>query len=228
MDTLHPHGPDASRVRQIGARLGKWWLVKMLGTSLGMAVFFVLYFWVLENPRYPVVTMPLTAIDRIVAFRPGAVFLYISLWVYVSLAPALMIERRDLAVYTLSAVALSGIGLGIFYFWPTTVPPLEVEWPADSAFAFLKSVDATGNACPSLHVAFAVFTAAWIGRLLRQIRAGRLVHLLNLLWCTSILYSTLATRQHVALDVLAGALLGGLIVWAALAWLSVSPETTKG
>ncbi len=71
--------------------------------------------------------------------------------------------------------------------------------------------DASGNACPSLHVAFAVFTAVWFGHLLRQMKAGGLARSLNWLWCAGILYSTIATRQHVALDVLAGAVLGAVI-----------------
>jgi membrane-associated phospholipid phosphatase len=60
-------------------------------------------------------------------------------------------------------------------------------------------------------VAFAVFTAAWFQRLLRQMGAGRVVHALNWLWCMGILYSTIATRQHVSLDVLAGAALGATV-----------------
>jgi membrane-associated phospholipid phosphatase len=60
-------------------------------------------------------------------------------------------------------------------------------------------------------VAFAVFTAFWFARLLRQMQAGRLAQALNWLWCLGILYSTLATRQHVALDVLAGAALGAIV-----------------
>ena len=79
------------------------------------------------------------------------------------------------------------------------------------AFGFLKSVDASGNACPSLHVAFAVFTAIWLNRLLRQMGAGKVVRAFNWLWCLGILYSTVAIRQHVVLDVLAGAGLGAVV-----------------
>jgi membrane-associated phospholipid phosphatase len=78
-------------------------------------------------------------------------------------------------------------------------------------FAFFKTADAPGNACPSLHAAFAVFTAVWIEHLLREMRAGRLVRALNWLWCLGILYSTLAVRQHVALDALSGAVLGATV-----------------
>jgi membrane-associated phospholipid phosphatase len=77
--------------------------------------------------------------------------------------------------------------------------------------SFLKTMDVAANACPSLHAAFAVFTAIWLERQLRELHVGRLVRALNWLWCLGILYSTLATRQHVALDTLAGAALGAVI-----------------
>lgn len=183
----------------------------MTGMILGMALFFAAYFRVLHHPVFPVTTMPHTAIDRLIAFRPEALPLYLSLWLYVSLAPALMIERREIVSYALAAGGLSVIGLGIFLLWPTTVLWSDTDWSQHPAFAFLQSVDASGNVCPSLHVAFAVFTAAWLNHLLRQMGAGKFVYAFNWLWCLGILYSTVAIRQHVVLDVLAGAGLGVIV-----------------
>ncbi len=196
---------DASAFR---ARLAALWPLKFIGLTVGMTAFFAAYFWLLGHPARPPVIMPLTALDRAIPFQPAALPLYLSLWVYVSLAPSLMLTRGELVCYGRAALLLSLVGLGIFYFWPTAVPAPAVTWADDSLFAFLKNTDAAGNACPSLHVAFAVFTAFEIGRLLRQMSAGRLAHALNWLWCAGIVYSTLATRQHVALDVLAGGVLG--------------------
>jgi membrane-associated phospholipid phosphatase len=223
MDLPHKHPPDVGWLHQAGARVRTWWLAKMLGTTLGMTAFFVVYFQLLRHPLYPVTTVPLTAVDRLVGFRPEALPLYFSLWFYVSLAPALLIDRRELVSYGLAAVGLSVIGLGIFFFWPTAVPRPEVDWAQHPAFAFLKSVDASGNACPSLHVAFAVFTAVWFERLWRQMGAGRIVRALNWLWCLGILYSTIAIRQHVFLDVLAGAALGAIVAVVHLRLLRVFP-----
>jgi membrane-associated phospholipid phosphatase len=184
---------------------------KCIGTTLGMTAFFVVYFWLLHHPFFPITIMSLTAVDRWIPFQPGALGLYISLWFYVSLAPALLTERRELLSYLLAAAALSVVGLGIFLFWPTAVPVLAQDWPQPSFLFTLKRVDASGNACPSLHVAFAVFTACWFQRLLREMGAGPVARALNWLWCLGILYSTIATRQHVALDVLAGAVLGAVV-----------------
>ena len=223
MDLPHQHPSDVGWLHQTGARVRKGWLAKMLGTTLGMTAFFVVYFQLLRHPLYPPTIVPLTAVDRLIGFRPEALPLYLSLWFYVSLAPALLIDRRELVSYGLAAIALSVIGLGIFLFWPTAVPRPDVDWSQHPAFAFLKSVDASGNACPSLHVAFAVFTAVWLRRILRQMGAGRVVRALNWLWCLGILYSTVAIRQHVALDVLTGIVLGATVAVVHLRLLRAFP-----
>jgi membrane-associated phospholipid phosphatase len=189
------------------------WLAKALGTILSMIVFFTAYFWVLRHPLRPFAIMPLTWADRWIVFRPETLPLYFSLWVYLSLAPALLTDGRELISYGVAAVIMSVIGLGIFLILPTAVPPTIVDWSLHPGFGFLKSADAAGNACPSLHVAFAVFSAAWMGRLLRLMGAGWVIRTLNVIWCLGIVYSTMATRQHVFLDVLAGAALGAAVAW---------------
>jgi len=69
---------------------------------------------------------------------------------------------------------------------------------------FLKNLDASGNACPSLHVATAVFSGMWLHRLLLRFGAPLWMLVVNGGWCAGIVYSTLAIRQHVIVDVLAG------------------------
>ena len=107
------------------------------------------------------------------------------------------------------------------------MPPPDVDWSQHPAFAVLQSIDASGNACPSLHVAFAVFTAVWFERLWRQMGAGRLVRVFNWLWCLGILYSTVAIRQHVSLDVLTGAVLGATVAVVHLRMLRAFPGTPQ-
>ena len=58
--------------------------------------------------------MPFTVVDRLISFRSEALPLYLSLWFYVSLVPALMFDRRELLSYTLAAAGIIVIGLGIF------------------------------------------------------------------------------------------------------------------
>ena len=66
-------------------------------------------------------------------------------------------------------------------------------------------------------MASAVFSACWLHRLLRQLRTPVWVLWLSALHCVAIAWSTMATLQHVALDVLGGAALGLLFSAASLA-----------
>lgn len=199
--------------REARARFRLHWPLKTVGTTAAMTVFFVAYFWVLNHPAYPVTAMPPTALDAAIPFQPLALAPYASLWLYVSLAPGLLATRRALAGYAAAATALAVSGLTIFYFWPTAAPAVELDLAATPALAFLKQVDATGNACPSLHVAFAIFTALRLRASLAELGASRRWHAGNALWAALITYSTLATKQHVAIDAFAGAALGALVAW---------------
>jgi membrane-associated phospholipid phosphatase len=189
-----------------------FWL-KSLGTMGFTLIFFSAYLHLLKNPASQVVVMPLTVIDRWIGFEPMALPIYLSLWVYVSLPPLFMLTRRELVTYGLWIGSLCLVALGIFYLWPSAVPPANIDWAQYPGMAFLKGVDAAGNACPSLHVATAVFSAFWLHWLLPSVSLGRNSRLLSALWCAAIAYSTLATKQHVAVDVIAGAALGIAVAW---------------
>ncbi|MDE2253150.1 MAG: phosphatase PAP2 family protein [Betaproteobacteria bacterium] len=184
-----------------------FWL-KSVGTSSFMLVFFVAYFYLLKHPDGHVTTMPLTALDRWIGFQPWALPIYLSLWVYVSLPPALMASRSDIIGFGTRIGALCLIGLAVFYVCPTKVPPVSIDFARHPDFSILKGVDAGGNACPSLHVATAVFAAFWLDRMAPGLGFGTRMRGINALWCAAIAYSTIATGQHVAVDVLAGAALG--------------------
>lgn len=200
--------PFSVLVCEVGGRLRTHWVIKTLGITGGIPAFFLLYFYVLRHPIFPVTIMPLTAVDRLIGFRPEALPLYLSLWVYIPLAFVLQQDRRGLWSSGVAAILLSGAGLGIFFVWPTAVPDLGVDWSLHPSVAFLKEIDAAGNACPSLHVAFAVWAAFHVGALLREMRAHASVQVANWLWCLAIVYSTIATGQHVAVDALTGVVLG--------------------
>jgi membrane-associated phospholipid phosphatase len=197
------------------ARIAANWWLKLFGITAFITVFFLGYFVLLRFPFFGVTVMPLTVVDRLITFQPWALGLYYSLWLYVSLPPALLRTRPEFYAYGWVAGALAVAGLTIFFFWPTSIPPTTgIEWSSHPGFAMLKRVDAAQNACPSLHVAFAVFSALWLDRALRTMPAGSGARVLSACWCLGIIYSTIATRQHVAVDVAAGAglgLLAGLI-----------------
>lgn len=193
----------------------RWWL-KALGIGVAISVFMCAYFALLRHPQFAVTVIPRTPPDHWIAFTPWAIVPYASLWLYIGIVPSLLQLRGEMAPYVVSALAVSVIGCGIFYFWPTVIAAAPIDWSPWPAVALLKSADATGNACPSLHVAFAVLTGIWLAWLLRRVGAPRWPHVINVVWCLLIVWSTVAIRQHVMLDVAAGAALGGVIALATL------------
>ena len=217
-----PTPPTPTAAPAWARRLGRLWLqhpvLKTLGVFAFTALFFQAYFFLLAYPRQPALVMPLTAPDHWIALQPLAFWPYVSLWIYVGVVPALMPSLRALVAYGAWAAALCVAGLACFWAWPTAVPwsaqQLAPALDGHAGFALLRGVDAAGNACPSLHVGSAVFTAIWLDRVLQSIGSPAWLRGVNAGWVALIAWSTVATRQHVWLDVVAGAALGA--VFAAL------------
>lgn len=193
--------------------------LKFLAICLIGSAFFLGYFLLLKFPLWPVTLMPVTAPDRWIGFWPGALWLYVSLWLYVPLAPGLLTDRRELLDYHRAVIALSLAGMAVFLLWPTATPRPDINWAMYPPFGPIIAADDSGNALPSLHAAFAVFSAIWLDRLLRRAGAPLWLRIANAAWGLGILYSTLATRQHVAVDIAAGTALGWLAAVLHARWL---------
>ena len=214
---LAPPSPQ-SWAADIGLRMRRLFALKLVGITAFTWLFFLAYFYLLQHPVHPVVVMPLTALDQLIPFQPPALFVYLSLWVYVGTAPGLQLTFTELVVYGLWVGALCLTGLACFYFWPTQVPPLAIDVSGFPGFATLQGVDAAGNACPSMHVAVAMFTVIRVEDVLRQAGAPAWPRLINRIWFIAIAMSTLMVKQHVVLDVAAGALLGIAFALPSLRW----------
>jgi membrane-associated phospholipid phosphatase len=142
-------------------------------------------------------------IDRLIAFNPHAIWLYLSFFIVIPMGYALApIERvRWLSL----AMRLTALGAGTVYLvWPTTlVYPLDTGTTLSStALAALTWVDSAQNCLPSLHMALMVL-AVW------AIHAARrpLITCGAVLWVAAIAFSILQLRRHLLIDVLSGALL---------------------
>ena len=208
---LKPDSQGKAWWQELARRLVAFAWLKAVGTTLFMTTFFWLYFYLLNNPLYPVQLMPLTWVDRWLAFVPAALPLYLSLWVYVSLPTALLKTLPDLLCHAAFVSGVCLIGVALFLLWPTAVPAADSGWVGASSIPLLKGMDAAGNACPSLHVATAVYSALWLAAILREMGAPAVLRWASGAWCVGIVYSTLAIRQHVFIDVVSGIVLGGVI-----------------
>jgi len=225
--TPSPHPAPVTVVGIVGSgwadaclqRSRRWFWLKATGITALLWLFFVGYFHLLRHPAEPPLVMPLTVLDHAIGFQAWAVVPYVSLWLYVGIAPGLLARLAELLAYALWASAMCVVGLACYYFWPSAVPDDLRTVGADGQplIGLLRGIDAAGNACPSLHVAGALFSALWIGQLLREVRAPAIPRALNAIWALAIVYSTLATKQHVAIDVLAGAALALLFAAPSIA-----------
>lgn len=202
--------------RQAAGVIPEHLVLKSIGTTVFISVFFFAYFHVLRHPAYPTTVMPVIWLDRLISFEPLALPAYLSLWLYVSLLPAFFATRPELYRYGLAMTLMCVFGLSIFYFWPTAAPAPDIDWTQYPEMDFLKHIDASGNALPSLHVATALFSGVWFHHLLRRFGGPLWILMLNWTWCIAIIYSTLAVRQHVTVDVAAGLVLGGVAAWLSL------------
>lgn len=195
--------------RALARRCATLWPLKLVGNALATVGFFVLYFQVMQHRLPHAWVLPLTPLDRWLELRVAALPLYASLWLYLALPPAFAKDLRELTRFALNAALMSAIALTIFWFWPTAVPLFPLDAAQHPALHFLKTTDAAGNAFPSLHVSFSVFACGFLAQQLREVGAPPWARGLNVAWAAGIVYSTLAVRQHVVIDVVGGLLLGG-------------------
>lgn len=193
-----------------------FWL-KTVGVSFFIGVFFWCYFYLLNHPATDPVPIPLTVVDEMIPMQYWAWFPYLSLWLYTALPPMLQGNVRQLYYFGGAIGVVCLLGLVSFYIFPTATPFLDK--PDSENLAWLKGVDAAANACPSMHVAAAVFSAVWLDFMLKTLGRARVPRGLAVIWCLLIVYSTMATKQHVFLDVLAGFALGFLGGWLSVAGL---------
>jgi membrane-associated phospholipid phosphatase len=221
--------PTPGWTHRLAARFWTLWYLKAAGTAAFMVLFFQAYFWVLHHPSQAPTVVPLLPIDHWVPFTPAAIYAYGWLWVYVSLPPALIVGFWALVRYGVWIALLCLVCLGIFWLWPTQTPVFDIDWSAHPQLAFLKGLDAASNACPSLHVAAALHAAFWLRHQLREIGAPGWLRALNVLQCLAIVWSTMAIRQHVFLDVFSGAAVGLLFAWLSLRrWRPLMGATAAG
>jgi membrane-associated phospholipid phosphatase len=200
--------PSSTRwLRALWLRCKTLWPMKLVGNTVATLGFFPLYFWIMKNAGHAWV-LPLTAFDRLIAFWPALLPVYLSLWGYIALPVLLARDKRELWSFSFGCAAMTAIALVVFWFIPTAIPNFTIDAVPGSSLAFLKTVDSAGNAFPSLHVSFSVFTCVVLARQLREVGAPAWLRIFNVAWAVGIVYSTMAVRQHVLMDVLGGLALG--------------------
>jgi len=207
---LEPLGLRARLLECLRPKIAVW-----LGLAVGICV---PYFALQQVQVFPLRTPPTTALDRWVPFEPGYIWAYLSIALLVPAAPALAASRDALRRYATGLCLLCLPCFAAFAVFPVEGPrpPLAVD---DPLYRLIVSLDRPTNSMPSLHAGLVVYSLVFGLRVLRDAlgpRARAAVALVGCGWAGLILYSTLATKQHWALDLPPGAALA--VCAHALVW----------
>lgn len=176
--------------------------------------------------------LPMTWVDRSVPVVPWTVWVYASYPLQFVAAFFVEPSRRRLNRWLWAVLAVNLVSNLVFLLWPTTIHRPEVRaervptaatvrpgvpstdpWTA-AAFDRLHAIDTPASCLPSLHVSTALLASFVF------FRRHALRFALFFGWAVAIALSTLTTKQHHAVDVVAGL---GLALAAWWLWLR-TPE----
>ena len=158
-------------------------------------------------PLFPAWPAPMLAVDRWVPFQPAWALVYQSVFIVHTLAFWLPRDRDAVKTYARNVAAAYACGAVVFWLYPT-LSPRPVESGSWIHHWFITAVDGPRNAFPSLHAAMGLLAVLAVCGHLRACRVSAWWRVALAFWWVALLYSTLATRQHGLLDLLAGIFLG--------------------
>jgi membrane-associated phospholipid phosphatase len=179
-----------------------------LGLTVGLVMAFCIpYFLIQRFPVRPPRTLHPSGLDGLVPFQPAWTAVYQSLYLLMPGVAWLADSAESLLRYARGFVALSAAGFAVFMAFPVVGPRPLVASP-EGLYGLLVRYDSPLNCFPSLHVALAAYSLLFAQHLLtgaRRVVAGLVWP--SAAWTAAIAYSTLATKQHYAVDLPAGLLL---------------------
>lgn len=154
-------------------------------------------------PLFPALPAPTLGIDQWVPFQPAWALIYQSVFIVYTLAFWLPRDIDAVKRYARNLIAVYVVGAVIFWLYPTLSPrPDHAE--SSLHYWLISAVDGPRNAFPSLHAAMGLLAAVTLSGHLKACRVSPWWRVALALWWVALLYSTLATRQHRLLDLLAG------------------------
>lgn len=166
------------------------------------------YLYLQNHHFFPVVELPRTFADAAIPFSAWTVCIYLSLYLLTPIGPFLMNKPAQIYRYAAGIMLISLFANLIFVFWPTVAPQRPDALGTNMLYRTLVAHDNRYHAFPSLHAAFAVYSAACGGLVLRELGSRPIWRRALWLWACLILYATLSTKQHFLVDIAAGSALG--------------------
>lgn len=176
--------------------------------SVGLTLLFVICYLLPQRfSVFPAIEMKQICLDRIIPFKPEAIYLYESLCLLIPIAPWLMRSTSALKRYSVGLAMMDLVGAAFFIFYPTAVPRPPAIRDSSPLYGLVVALDANLNGFPSLHAAYALFHCAWCQVILctGKRESWRFSFWF---WTFGIVVSTLVVKQHVVIDCVGGAVLG--------------------
>jgi membrane-associated phospholipid phosphatase len=216
-------------VKRLWQRLTALWREKLLLTLTFNILFWAGYLFLSRHAVLPVHTLPMTWLDDWAGFRgPVWSFIYESNFL-IGLIPWFITSRETLCRYVFGFALLSVVSFAIFALFPVASPrPANVS-EGGMFLIFITKVDGPLNAFPSLHAGTLFYTLA-LGRRMLGSRLKPVVVIGAVVWASLILFATLATKQHYAIDLLAGGLIGlaaDWLVWRGARATAITSASTR-
>lgn len=184
-------------------------LARPYRVPISMVLLFALVpFYVLIPELFPPRTrhVPELALDRALPLIPSWAIVYGALYLFLILLPLFVVRQDELIRRTVYAYLLIWITAYLFFFvvYPTAAPRPDTvigEGFAAWGLRVLYSSDPPHNCFPSLHVAHSFVSALACSRVHRRLGTIAMIS------ATLVAFSTLLTKQHYVLDVVAGVFL---------------------
>lgn len=212
---------------RIGDRIRSELRLKLVLTVVLNLWFYVPYCLLQRHHFFgPTQILP-TFLDRLIPFSDEAVWVYLSIFLLMPIGPLLMCRREQLLRYGLGILLVETVAYLVFIFWPTWCQRPNPNGTIPT-YRILTMIDAPLNAFPSLHAAFAVFSALCAVQDFRELPLHHLYRIAVGFWTLLILLGTLVTKQHTVVDVIAGSALGFIAYHLAFSeWMLLSKRNCR-
>jgi membrane-associated phospholipid phosphatase len=203
------------------ARIAAMWREKLALTIALNVLFWSVYFFLSRHALFQPHPLPMTRLDDWAGFRPYPwVWIYESNFLLVPAIPWLIVSREELRRCVLGFILLAVVSFAIFLIFPVA-SPRPADLGTNRFMLLIAQADGPFNAFPSLHASTLIYTLAFAKRLFGR-KLSPIVFAALILWAALILFGTLATKQHYAIDLLAGGLIGLAADW--LVWRNSSRD----
>jgi len=175
-----------------------------------VAVFVIVPYFLLEYfPVFPIHLLKPSSFDDLIQFNDVSIWGYQSLYLYILIRAFSIQEKNNLIDFAATFTLAAWLSFVVFFFYPTLCPrpnPTNTHWMYSEFIKYEKPL----NAFPSMHVSLVLTSFIFT---LNDKKVNVLIKILGGIWTLWIIFSTLQSKQHVALDIVGGTLVFGIAYW---------------